>query len=123
MALIAIVDDSKLARVFNAAALKKLGHELLEIEPVSLFDVLGILKQKKPDLMLVDYLMPNCPGASLVRACHEDPALSQIKVIMLTAHREEEIQGRLTNLGVQHVLHKPVDPKVLEEAVTHLLEG
>lgn len=121
MALIAIVDDSKLARVFNAAALKKLGHDLLEIDPVSLFEVLGILKERRPELMVVDYLMPGCPGPSLVRACHEDPDLAAIKVIMLTAHHEDEIQGRLVNLGVQDLLHKPVDPKVLEETVTRLL--
>ena len=123
MALIAIVDDSKLARVFNAAALKKLGHELLEIDPVSLFEVLGILKERRPDVMIVDYLMPGCPGPSLVRACHEDATLASIKVVMLTAHHEDEIQGRLANMGVQHVLHKPVDPKVLEGAVTQLLES
>lgn len=122
MALIAIVDDSKLARVFNAAALRKLGHELLEIEPVSLFEVLAVLKERPPAVMVVDYLMPGCPGPSLVRACHEDASLSSIKVVMLTAHREEEIQGRLANLGVQAVLHKPVEPKVLEEAVNRLLE-
>ena len=121
MALIAIVDDSKLARVFNAAALKKLGHELLEIEPVSLFGVLGTLKETTPDVMIVDYLMPGCPGPSLIRACHEDASLASIKVIMLTAHHEEEILNRMVNLGVQHVLHKPVDPKVLEETVTQLL--
>lgn len=123
MALIAIVDDSKLARVFSAAALKKLGHELLEIEPTSLFGVLGVLKERRPDVMVVDYLMPGCPGPSLVRACHEDPELSGIKVVMLTAHHEEEVQGRMANLGVQAVLHKPVDPKVLEGAVAGLLGG
>jgi CheY-like chemotaxis protein len=121
MALIAIVDDSKLARVYNAAALKKLGHELLEIEPISLFEVLGILKERRPDLMVVDYLMPGCPGPSLVRACHEDASLAGVKVVMLTAHHEEEIQTRLLNLGVQCVLHKPVDPKMLEDAVSRLL--
>ena len=123
MALIAIVDDSKLARVFNSAAIKKLGHEILEIEPLSLFEVLAILKDRKPDVMIVDYLMPGCPGPSLVRACHEDTSLAQIKVVMLTAHREDEIQGRLASLGMQVVLHKPVEPKVLEEAVTRLLEA
>ncbi len=123
MALIAIVDDSKLARVYNAAALKKLGHELLEIEPSSLFEVLGVLKERTPDVMVVDYLMPGCPGPSLVRACHEDASLAGVKVIMLTAHHEEDIQARLANLGVQCVLHKPVDPAVLEDAVTRLLEA
>ncbi|MBI4911118.1 MAG: response regulator [Acidobacteria bacterium] len=121
MALIAIVDDSRLARTFSAAALKKLGHETVEIEPLSVFAVLAALKERKPDLLVVDFLMPGCPGQSVVRGCHEDPDLKDLKIVLLTAHREEEAQQRLENLGVQKVLHKPVDPKVLEEAVAALL--
>jgi CheY-like chemotaxis protein len=121
MALIAIVDDSRLARTFNAAALKKLGHDLLEIDPTSMGDVLTVLRERKPDLLLMDYLMPNCPGPKLVRACHEDKNLEGMKIALLTAHHEDDIHDGLEKLGVQCVLHKPVDPKSIEEAIANLL--
>jgi CheY-like chemotaxis protein len=123
MALIAIVDDSRLARTFNAAALKKLGHELLEVDPASMGEVLAVLREHKPDLLLMDYLMPNCPGPKLVRACHEDPALEGMKIVLLTAHREDDIQDGLEKLGVQRILHKPVDPQTIQEVVSHLLDA
>ncbi len=123
MALIAIVDDSRLARTFNAAALKKLGHDLVELDPTSMGDVLAVLRERKPDLLLMDYLMPNCPGPKLVRACHEDAALEGMKIILLTAHREDDVQDGLEKLGVQRILHKPVDPQAIQEAVSHLLGG
>jgi CheY-like chemotaxis protein len=121
MALIAIVDDSRLARTFNAAALKKLGHDLVQIDPTSMGEVLTVLREKKPDLLLMDYLMPNCPGPKLVRACHEDSALAGMKIVLLTAHHEDEVHEGLEKLGVQLVLHKPVDPKAIEEIVSRLL--
>lgn len=122
MALIAIVDDSRLARTFNAAALKRLGHDLLEVEPRSLGEVLGILRERRPKLLLMDYLMPECPGPQLVRACYEDPNLQGMQVVLLTAHREDDVRERLQDLGVKRILLKPVNPKVLEETVSQLLE-
>jgi CheY-like chemotaxis protein len=122
MGLIAIVDDSRLARTFNAAALKKLGHEILQVEPTSLGTVLGILRERKPDLLLMDYLMPDCPGPALARACFEDEVLGDMKLVMLTAHREEEeVHGDLEMLGVKCILHKPADPKAIEEVINALM--
>ena len=45
MPRIAIVDDSRLARAFAAAALRAKGHEVVEIEPNSLFEILRVLRE------------------------------------------------------------------------------
>lgn len=121
MARIAIVDDSRLARTFTVGCLKKLGHELVEIEPTSLFDVIKVLREDPPALLLMDYLMPNCPGTSLARAMREDPVLKEIRVIMISAHRDEEIQERLQRMGVDAFLTKPCEPQALVDQVEALL--
>lgn len=121
MARIAIVDDSRLARTFTVGCLKKLGHELVEIDPTSLFDVIKALREEPPVILLMDYLMPNCPGTSLARAMREDPALKDIRIIMISAHRDEEIQERLRRMGVDAFLAKPCDPQVLVDQVEALL--
>jgi CheY-like chemotaxis protein len=123
MARIAIVDDSRLARTFTRSCLANLGHELLEVEPASLFDVIKILRENPPDLVLTDYLMPNCPGTSLVRAFREDPNLKDARVLMISAHRDEEIQERLTRLGVDAFLSKPFEAQALVDQVNMLLES
>jgi DNA-binding response OmpR family regulator len=121
MARIAIVDDSRLARTFAASALRGHRHEVREIEPTSLFSVLETLKSYRPDLVIVDYLMPLCPGLSLIRACTEDEHLAQMRILVLTAHREEEAIGLLEGMGVRLCLHKPVAPEALLEAVKRVL--
>jgi CheY-like chemotaxis protein len=123
MARIAIVDDSRLARTFTRSCLAKLGHELLEVDPTSLFDVIKVLRESPPDLVLTDYLMPNCPGNSLVRAFREDPILKEVRVLMISAHRDDEIQERLKRLGVDAFLPKPFEAQALVEIVQDLLES
>lgn len=113
MTRIAIVDDSRLARTFALTVLRKAGHEAFEIDPLSIFEVLKVLREAPPAILLMDYLMPGCPGNSLVRACHEDPVLKEMKIIVCTAHRDEEVKERLDRLGVAAFLHKPLDPAAL----------
>lgn len=120
MARIAIVDDSRLARTFALTVLRKAGHDAFEIDPLSIFEVLKVLREAPPAILLMDYLMPGCPGNSLVRACHEDPVLQAMKVIVCTAHRDEEVKERLDRLGVAAFLHKPLDPSALLAAIQAL---
>ena len=47
MGRIMIVDDSRLARTFAAACLRKQGHEVLEVDPTSIFDVLKAVKEAR----------------------------------------------------------------------------
>ena len=65
--------------------------------------------------------MPGCPGTSLARGCHEDPELRSMRVLMLTAHRDEEVTLRVQNLGVSEVMYKPFEPQALVDAVAALL--
>jgi len=104
MAKIVIVDDSRLARTFTASCLKKLDHEVELAEPSSIFDVVKVLKELKPDLLVMDFLMPNCPGTSLAKVVGEDADLKAMRTIVLTAHHDEEVVARLKSLGVAEVL-------------------
>ena len=116
-----IVDDSRLARTVAAACLRKQGHEVHEVEPSSIFEVLKTVKEAAPDLLIMDYLMPNCPGTSLARVCHEDPELRAMRVLVLTAHRDFDVTKRLMNMGVSNVMFKPFEPQALVDAVASLL--
>ena len=122
MALIAVVDDSQLARRFAAASLKSAGHEVAEVEPASLDQVMDALRELKPALLVLDQQMPTFSGSNLVRACFEDDELSSLKVVMLTAHHDEEMERRMEKLGVHAVLHKPISPLDLNRVVATLTE-
>ena len=123
MALIAIVDDSRLARAFVAAALNRAGYEVAEVDPTSLDEVLEKLRDLKPEVLVLDEQMPNFLGSNLVRACFEDDALSPLKVVMLTAQHDRDLERRMGKLGVHASLHKPITPQVLSSCIERLLAG
>jgi len=123
MASIAVVDDNAGARLFAAAALKKAGHEVREIEPSCLFKVLEALHPAPPDLLVSDLMMPGCPGQTLIRACREDPHLRDLKILLLTAHGDVELAHFLQSMGNTHYLTKPVAPALLAECADHFLTG
>jgi CheY-like chemotaxis protein len=121
MPLIAVVDDSQMLRMLTAATLRKAGYRVAEVEPTGLHKVVEELRELRPDLMVLDQLMPVFLGSSLVRACFEDDALAALKVVMLTAQHDSDIEHRMEKLGVHLVLHKPIEPPDLAEAVRELL--
>ncbi len=123
MARIAIVDDSRLARTYASTVVRKAGHESIEIDPISLFEVLKGLRETLPEILIMDYLMPGCPAQSLARACREDPALQNMKILVCTAHHDDEIQTRLERLGVAGFLHKPIEPSALLAAIEGLTKA
>lgn len=123
MPRIAIVDDSRLVRAFAAGALRAQGHETVEVEPTSLFEVLKVLREAPVDLLVADFLMPDCPGESLVRACREDLALQGLPILILSAHRDEQSLKRLLAMGISGFLQKPVDASALAGKAAEILAG
>lgn len=123
MARIAVVDDNRGARHFAAAALKPQGHEVIEVEPSCLFEVLSVLHPNPPDLLITDLVMPGCPGQTLVRACREDAHFKDMKIILLTAHADAALAHFIQAMGNVHFLSKPVAPMDLADCVDRYLQG
>lgn len=123
MSRIAIVDDSRLVRAFAAAALRAKGHETVEVEPTSLFEVLKVLREAPVDLLVADLLMPECPGESLLRACREDATLRDLPILILSAHRDDNALQRMQQMGISGFLLKPVEASALAAKVAEALAG
>ena len=123
MPRIAVVDDSRLVRAYSAGALRASGHDAVEVEPTSLFEVLKVLRETPVALLMADCLMPDCPGESLVRACREDPALKDLPILIVSAHRDELSLGRLQQMGISGFLLKPVEASALVGKVAETLES
>ncbi|BDU76752.1 response regulator [Mesoterricola sediminis] len=121
---IAVVDDSHLSRAFHAAVLRKAGFRPVPIEPGGLLETVVAIEAEQPDLLVVDYLMTEFNGDALIRAIRAREALQGVPVLVVTAHRADEIQTLLVPLGGVEVLFKPVRPDDLVEAVrSGLLQG
>lgn len=79
-------------------------------------------RDEKPDLLLLDVMMPQADGFDIARALHGDTATNNLPVIMITGIRKQmgpafKFEPDADWLPVKAVLEKPVKPEVLLKAV------
>jgi DNA-binding response OmpR family regulator len=78
---------------------------------------LEMARNKQPDLILCDVMMPEVDGYEVLRSLRADPALSLIPFIFLTAKGEKEDLRSGMNLGADDYLTKPVGNEELVRAI------
>jgi two-component system phosphate regulon response regulator PhoB len=74
-----------------------------------------------PDLLLVDWMLPDVSGPELIRRFRRDPLTTDIPIIMLTAKAEEEDMIHGLDAGADDYLSKPVSLKALSARIKALL--
>jgi len=84
---------------------------------------LQLLPQIKPDLVLLDVMMPGTDGPSTLQRMRADPALATIPVIFMTAKAMPQEVARFRELGAVAVIAKPFDPMQLAKQVLSIWEG
>lgn len=70
-------------------------------------------KEKKPDLIFLDVMMPGIDGLEVLKRLKSDSELKNIPVIMLTAVETEEARVETLKLKVEGYLNKPLEMEVL----------
>jgi adenylate cyclase len=82
---------------------------------------LKIVEKQKPDLILLDILMPKMDGYEVCRRLKENPETRDIPVIFLTAQDQTTDEAKGFELGAADYIHKPFSPSILKARVgTHL---
>jgi len=81
---------------------------------------LALLPQMRPDLVILDVMMPGLDGPTTLARMRADPALRWIPVVFMTAKAMPEEQARYLQLGAAGVIPKPFDPMRLASQVTDL---
>ncbi len=84
------------------------------------------MRQQKPDLLLLDVMMPNSDGFDIARALHSDEELKKVPVIIVSGIRKEmrlpfSYEPDETWLPVKAVLEKPVKPEQLLKTIQEFL--
>jgi DNA-binding response OmpR family regulator len=96
---ILVVDDVAIVRGPIAAALQGAGHQAVAV--ASGREALSHLKSEKPDLMLLDIMLPDMSGLQILRAVRNSPATANLPVILLTGEETREIVIAAAKLGAQ----------------------
>lgn len=79
------------------------------------------IRSEKPDLILLDIMMPEVSGIDILRTLKSEAALSQIPVLILTASVDAETKKKALDLRATDFLAKPVDPNDLVPRVRNAL--
>jgi len=104
---ILLVDDSKTELHFLSELLGKRGYSVRTAENGE--DAMRRLGEDKPDLILMDVVMPGQNGFQLTRAITRDPRFSNVPVIMCTSKNQETDKVWGMRQGARDYVVKPVD--------------
>ncbi len=77
-----LVDDSKFLRLATERALARAGYEVSTATDGA--NALEIAREKRPDLILLDMLLPKMTGPDVLKALKDDPATARIAVVAFT---------------------------------------
>ncbi len=83
-----VVDDEPTARVALAARLKRLGYRVIEAGDGKAG--LEALRRERPDLTILDWMMPEMDGPSFCEQVRQDPELLSSQILMMTSHDQPE---------------------------------
>ncbi|MRI33224.1 phosphate regulon transcriptional regulatory protein PhoB [Endozoicomonas sp. OPT23] len=108
---ILIVDDEAPIREMVTVALEMAGYDCMEAADAR--EAHSLIVDHKPDLILLDWMMPDISGIELARRLKRSELTSEIPIVMLTAKGEEDhkIQGLET--GADDYITKPFSPREL----------
>jgi len=111
-------DEPQIARLVEFK-LKKEGYEV--ICKGNGEEALEVIKAEKPDLILLDIMMPVMDGYVVLRRVKEDENLKGIPVVMLTARAQERDVVKGIDLGADDYIIKPFHPAELLARVKRIL--
>ena len=115
---ILVVDDSATERHMLRDLLTKAGYEVVSSDNGE--DAIVKARQVKPDLILMDVVMPGLNGFQATRAISRDPITKSIPVIMCTSKSQETDKIWGLRQGARDYLVKPVDRDVLLAKIASL---
>ena len=102
-----VVDDSKTELMFMTDLLQKNGFSVRTAENAD--DAFRRLGEDKPDLILMDVVMPGQNGFQLTRAITRDPQYADVPIIMCTSKNQETDRVWGMRQGARDYITKPVD--------------
>lgn len=119
-AKVLIVDDEPPMRLLIRTALESLPVEMAEASDGK--EALNLIESQRPDLLVCDYLMPNCDGLTLCFQLQQQTDLKPIKTVLVTgAITPDDLMEALDRKMVDAALTKPVDVLELRQLVKSLL--
>ena len=110
-----VIDDDELSLKFCR---KIMEHHSIRVRCLhDPFKVLEEIERVKPDVILLDYLLPNCHGVEIYRVIRQKYSDEEITVIFMTGRRDIDSLDDIMGESYLPPIMKPIDPKILIKAI------
>jgi len=116
---ILIVEDEKPIREMIAFGLRRAGFDVLEAEDCKA--ARARIADRRPDLLLVDWMLPDMSGLELTRSLKRDKETREVPVILLTARADEQDKVSGLEGGADDYVTKPFSPRELLARINAVL--
>jgi CheY-like chemotaxis protein len=118
---ILFVDDQENLLELVRGVLEPEGYEVITVN--SGMKALEKLKKVRPDLILMDVMMPGMTGKETVKKIRQDPEMADVKIAFLTVTRSVGFEAKaLRELGIADYITKPFDSDDLVVRVKKMLD-
>ncbi|MBI3885980.1 MAG: response regulator [Opitutae bacterium] len=87
------------------------------------WEALAAVRRERPDLILLDLMLPDLDGFGLCEILRQDPRTATIPVIIVSAWSSPDTRNLGLELGALDYVTKPFSPHELVKRVNHFLEG
>jgi two-component system alkaline phosphatase synthesis response regulator PhoP len=118
---ILVVDDEPDIRKLTSLRLKLSGYDALTAADGQ--EALDLIRQHKPDLVLLDLLLPVIGGSEVCKQIKEDEELKHTPVILFTARSDTMTAEKAKQLGADDYMTKPFDPEEMLNKIKQTLES
>jgi DNA-binding response OmpR family regulator len=119
-ALIMMVDDEPLVLEVTQVQLEDAGFSRF-ITTSNAIDALALIAERRPDILLLDLMMPGMSGFDILGRMEASKILKEVPTIVLTSATDGATRLKALELGVTEFLIKPVDPLELVLRVSNTL--
>jgi two-component system phosphate regulon response regulator PhoB len=116
---ILIVEDEQAIREMTAFALHQAGYHTQEA--VDAREAQSLIADRRPDLILLDWMLPSISGLELARRWKKEELTADIPIVMLTARAEEDDKVRGLETGADDYVTKPFSPRELAARIKAVL--
>lgn len=117
---ILLIDDDEDIVEFVSYNLKKEGYQVFtSTNPAKGIE---IAKSEKPQLIILDVMMPDIDGIEVCREIRSNKELKDVMIAFLTARSEDYSQIAGFDVGADDYIHKPIKPRVLVSRIKALLK-
>ncbi|HTR45089.1 MAG TPA: response regulator, partial [Thermodesulfovibrionales bacterium] len=121
MRKVMVIDDEPFILMMIEEKLKRAGMTVITLRESK--GALDVIKEEQPDLIILDWMMPEVSGIDLCRMIKKDVETSHIPVFLLTAKGQDADKQIGLECGAVMYITKPFSPKALLDMVTRTLNG